>query len=264
MEKEFEKIDNPYKILGLKENSSNIEIKKAYKNLILKYHPDKNITSSTEIFIKIKKSYDILKDEKQKKKYDNFLLSKSNKNNLVNNFILEKDIQRKKFAEELLKKEKDFKTNKEKLVKKNKTQNFYNFKKKNTYNNYEKKNIIKLNQKNEEKKIELRNHLKTIEFQIQKNSEFFFPKLSLKKFFNKFGLIKSFEYINYEKGIIEYKKIKYAERALKYLKKSIGLIKIKFKFDKDRNNIKYSINNPKSVNIELTTDNLNLLLSSNY
>ena len=46
-----------YKILEINENSSQYEIKKAYKKLILKYHPDKSIKlnmDTTSKFIEIK------------------------------------------------------------------------------------------------------------------------------------------------------------------------------------------------------------------
>ena len=49
-----------YAILGLSDNSSLDEIKKAYKKMSLKHHPDVTGIDSTEDFIKIKEAYDFL------------------------------------------------------------------------------------------------------------------------------------------------------------------------------------------------------------
>lgn len=60
-----------YKILGVNPNSQIHEIKKAYKKLVLKYHPDKNKSdNSNEKFIEIKYAYDILSNEKNRIEYD--------------------------------------------------------------------------------------------------------------------------------------------------------------------------------------------------
>jgi curved DNA-binding protein CbpA len=72
-----------YKILDLPITATEIEIKKSYKKLILKYHPDKNKDeNASEKFIKIKNAYEKLKN---KKKLDN--LNKYN-DNIENNNLL--------------------------------------------------------------------------------------------------------------------------------------------------------------------------------
>lgn len=54
-------IDNYYKILGVNKNSTDDEIKKAYKKMALKYHPDKNKNpDATEKFREISEAYQIL------------------------------------------------------------------------------------------------------------------------------------------------------------------------------------------------------------
>ena len=64
-----------YKILGVKRNASKQEIKKAFKKLSLKYHPDKNKDNpkrAKEMFIKIANAYEVLSDDEKRKIYDQY------------------------------------------------------------------------------------------------------------------------------------------------------------------------------------------------
>jgi curved DNA-binding protein len=63
-----------YKILGLSKTASSDEIKKAYRKLALKYHPDKNPDNkeAEEQFKKISEAYAVLSDSEKRKQYDNF------------------------------------------------------------------------------------------------------------------------------------------------------------------------------------------------
>lgn len=66
---------NPYEILGVSETSSNEEIKKRYKLLAKKYHPDRNKDNKQENedkFKDISKSYEILSDIDKRNNYDLF------------------------------------------------------------------------------------------------------------------------------------------------------------------------------------------------
>jgi DnaJ-class molecular chaperone len=63
--------NNPdyYKVLGVEQNASIDEIKKAYRKLSLKYHPDKN-NGKDENFKEINEAYSVLSDEGSRQQYD--------------------------------------------------------------------------------------------------------------------------------------------------------------------------------------------------
>lgn len=65
---------DPYSILGIEQGAALNEIKKAYRRLSLKYHPDKNIGNKVaeEMFMKIAKAYEALTDETSKDNYEKF------------------------------------------------------------------------------------------------------------------------------------------------------------------------------------------------
>ncbi len=62
-----------YETLGVSENASAAEIKKAYRKLARKYHPDINKSpDAEEKFKEINAAYEILSDEKKKAQYDQY------------------------------------------------------------------------------------------------------------------------------------------------------------------------------------------------
>jgi molecular chaperone DnaJ len=63
-----------YDVLGVAKSSSKDEIKKAYRKLALKHHPDKNKgnKASEEKFKEASEAYHILSDDKRKSNYDQF------------------------------------------------------------------------------------------------------------------------------------------------------------------------------------------------
>lgn len=63
---------NYYKVLEVNDNASPEEIKKSYRKLSMKYHPDKNLgdPSSQEKFQKISEAYETLGNPEKKQEYD--------------------------------------------------------------------------------------------------------------------------------------------------------------------------------------------------
>jgi DnaJ-class molecular chaperone len=62
-----------YEILGLKKGASDAEIKQAYRNLALKWHPDVNkATGAHEKFKEINEAYEVLSNPQKKTQYDQF------------------------------------------------------------------------------------------------------------------------------------------------------------------------------------------------
>ncbi|MCT4509795.1 MAG: DnaJ domain-containing protein [Tepidibacter sp.] len=76
---------NLYEILEINKDASQNEIKKAYRRLAKKYHPDRNPNDKCagDKFREVAQAYEILSDEKLRKEYDDKLLNfkKENKTN---------------------------------------------------------------------------------------------------------------------------------------------------------------------------------------
>ena len=63
-----------YEVLGLQKGASEAEIKKAFRKMAMKYHPDKNPgdKEAEEKFKEVNEAYSILSDPEKKSKYDRF------------------------------------------------------------------------------------------------------------------------------------------------------------------------------------------------
>ncbi len=83
-------METHYSVLGLSKKASADEIKKAYRKLAKKYHPDLNPGNeeAEKKFKAVNDAYEILGDSEKRKKYDfeleNPKASKNNKNNSTN------------------------------------------------------------------------------------------------------------------------------------------------------------------------------------
>ena len=93
--------ENYYKILEVEKSASASDIKKAYRKLALKYHPDKTKGNkqAEEKFKKISEAYAVLSDKEKKQQYDTFgakgfqsrysqedIFKNSNVNDILNEF----------------------------------------------------------------------------------------------------------------------------------------------------------------------------------
>ena len=68
------KVKDYYKTLGISKSSSKDEIKKAYRDLARKYHPDLNPDNKNaeEKFKEIQEAYEVLYDDQKRQQYDAF------------------------------------------------------------------------------------------------------------------------------------------------------------------------------------------------
>ena len=62
-----------YKVLGVSRDATDTELKKAYRKLAIKWHPDKNQNNeeeATKKFKEISEAYDVLSDSEKREIYD--------------------------------------------------------------------------------------------------------------------------------------------------------------------------------------------------
>jgi DnaJ-class molecular chaperone len=77
-----------YKVLKVSNTASQADIRRSFRYLALKYHPDKNKNSeeSKQKFMQIVEAYKVLSDEQARKSYDIATATTSNNTNETNNY----------------------------------------------------------------------------------------------------------------------------------------------------------------------------------
>ena len=97
---------NLYEVLGIDPKASESKIKKAYRNLVLNFHPDKKNNTEQEIYYHILTANQVLTNPNNRKKYDEFLNKlqnthddlKSNFNKIKNEIIKSNEPENKEVA----------------------------------------------------------------------------------------------------------------------------------------------------------------------
>lgn len=78
-------LNDAYKILDVAHDADDTIIRKAYKKLALKHHPDKSKGGAKDDFIRINMAYKLLSDKKKRSRYD--YLAKSDRDDYFNDVI---------------------------------------------------------------------------------------------------------------------------------------------------------------------------------
>ncbi|MEO2265468.1 MAG: DnaJ domain-containing protein [Nitrosopumilus sp.] len=66
-------IPDYYEILGVSKEATQEEIKKKFREMVKKTHPDKTKEDSEEAMVELNKAYEMLSDEERKERYDKYL-----------------------------------------------------------------------------------------------------------------------------------------------------------------------------------------------
>ena len=68
-----DELPNYYEVIGVSKNATPDEIKKKFRELAMKTHPDKTKEDSEDKMAELNKAYEILSDKERREKYDRYL-----------------------------------------------------------------------------------------------------------------------------------------------------------------------------------------------
>ncbi|ORX45047.1 DnaJ-domain-containing protein [Piromyces finnis] len=187
-----------YELFGLKIESTQNEIRKAYYKKALKYHPDKTKDEDKiKIFLKLTKAYETLSDPKKKREYDEKIKAKLHQKERIEKF----DSKRRQMKEDLDLKERAYKRQKtEEALSKEQL--------KNEINRLREEGIRILNQAMEEEKANEEKSQNNLESQISDIDKTLILKWKIKYNFTQEDLDAIFS----KYGDIDYLKIKYSKK----------------------------------------------------
>jgi curved DNA-binding protein CbpA len=130
---------NLYEILNVTPESSESKIKKAFRNLILHFHPDKNNNTEEDIYQHIILANQILTNKESKKKYDDFLIKSEQTHCELKNYFKKNKNENESFTKKDIEiNEKEAKINFENKLTELSNKHISNFNEKDTIKNYEK------------------------------------------------------------------------------------------------------------------------------
>lgn len=245
-----------YKILKISKNATKDEIKKSYRKLAIKYHPDKNPNDkeSENKFKKIADAYSILSDEKKRKEYDmfgnqneniNFHHSNIDPNIIFNNFFSNSNSSNVQFSF----------SNNDSYTFNNLESNPFDF-----FNNGIFNNDFFNKNSNNVRNIKRNSYKKIIKYRIKKGTKILTINLNNKSKNNMIGII--FDYNN-DKYIVElcedktYISINY-ENILQLLKCKIHNLKNNIELNNKEGIIEGYYNNKYVVKVEEKYYKLNI------
>lgn len=246
----FQSMPNALGILGLEEKATQQEIKSAYKELAIVYHPDKNKDKKTShFFLKIKDAYQILTNPELREEYNLFWSSKNIAAKIFEAEKKEKDFLQKKLAQ----KEKEAK-----IIEQTK------------YLNQKKEK----QEKREEDNEYLKSRMPERQFEIDKSyyclnfswsSDIFLVDSEIMKcMFEQFGIVNMLEVdLKKKSGVVEFSKLKDCENALAYLRENDTDFTFSYFLKKKRIENLDVLGKIKFGNLGLTSETLETLFQNN-